>query len=84
MIIANNELARSSYIPKFKGSDPSNKFSLRSPPKVFSQQQESSTSTTAATKFKKPNGRGNQKSFDINAGAGPLGKYTPYLSIILD
>lgn len=79
---ASNDLARSSYIPKFKGSDPSNKFALRSPPKVFSQGESALVSTATAAKFKKPNTRGTQKSFDVNAG-GPLGKYTPYLNTYL-
>lgn len=73
MYLASNELSKSGYMAKFKGSDPNNKFALKSPAKVFSQQETN-------TKFKKPNTRTQQKSFDLNAGV-PLGKYTPYLSI---
>jgi len=60
------------YIPKFKGTDPSNKFNLKSSPKSIPQPD------STGTKFKKPNSRGQQKSFDINAGTA--NKFTPYIS----
>jgi len=51
-----------------------NKFSMRSPPKILA--------AIEPNKFKKPNSRSQQKSFDVNAGpiTAPITKYTPYLS----
>lgn len=73
-IEALNELQRSNYIPKFKSTDPTNKFTMRSPPKILA--------AIEPNKFKKPNSRSQQKSFDVNAGPGPITKYTPYLNTI--